>query len=80
MLKKAFDTVDRDILLSKMNLYGTYKELLSIGLESIWQIVHSGVSLMVPFLESVHLNAGYRREQSLVSFCFVFTSSICQTA
>ena len=27
-----------------------YKELLSIGLDSIWQIVHNDVSLMVPFL------------------------------
>ena len=40
-----------------------YKELLSIGLDRIWQIVHNDVSLMVPFLESVHLNAGYHREQ-----------------
>ena len=45
-----------------------YKELLSIGLDRIWQIVHNDVSLMVPFLESVHLNAGYHREQSLVPF------------
>ena len=40
-----------------------YKELLSIGLDRIWQIVHNDVSLMVPFLESVHLNTGYHREQ-----------------
>ena len=57
-----------------------YKELLSIGLDRIWQIVHNDVSLMVPFLESVHLNAGYHREQSLVPFYFIFTSTICQTA
>ena len=44
MLKKAFDTVDRDILLSKMNLYGTYKELLSIGLESIFDKSYTAVS------------------------------------
>ena len=30
--------------------------------------------------ESVHLNAGYHREQSLVPFYFIFTSTICQTA
>ena len=35
-----------------------YKELLSIGLDRIWQIVHNDVSLMVTLLESVHLNAG----------------------
>ena len=57
-----------------------YKELLSIGLDRIWQIVHNDVSLMVPFLESVHLNAGYLGEQFLVPFYFLFTSTICQTA
>ena len=35
---------------------------------------------MVPFLESVHLNAGYLREKSLVPFYFLFTSTICQPA
>ena len=54
--------------------------MLSIGLDRIWQIVHNDVSLMVPFLESVHLNAGYHREQSLVPFYLLFTSTICQTA
>ena len=49
-----------------------YKELLSIGLDRIWQIVHNDVSFMVPFLESVHLNAGYLREQFLVPFYFLF--------
>ena len=59
-----------------------YKELLSIFLDRIWQIVHNDidVSLMVPFVESVDLNAGYHREQSLVPFYFLFTSTICQTA
>ena len=78
-LKKAFDTVDHKILLSKMNLR-EYKELLSIGLDHIWQIVLNNVSLMVPCLESVRLNAGYLREQFLVPFYFLFTSTICQTA
>ena len=55
-----------------------YKELLSIGLDRIWQIVHNDVSLTVPFLESVHLNAGYHREQSLVPFYFLFTSRIAK--
>ena len=45
-----------------------YKELLSIGLDRIWQIVHNEISLMLPFLESVHLNAGYLREKLLVPF------------
>ena len=45
-----------------------YKELLSIGLDRIWQMVHNEISLMVPFLESVHLNAGYLREKLLVPF------------
>ena len=57
-----------------------YKELLSIGLDRIGQIVHNDVSLMVPFLEPVLLNAGYLREQFLVPFHFLFTSTICQTA
>ena len=57
-----------------------YKELVSIGLDRIWQIVHYDVSLMVPFLKSVHLNAGYLREQFLVLFYFLFASTICQTA
>ena len=30
---------------------------------------------MVPFLESVRLNAGYHREQSLVPLYFLFTST-----
>ena len=45
-----------------------YKELLLIGLDRIWQIVHNEISLMVPFLESVDLNAGYLREKLLVPF------------
>ena len=57
-----------------------YKELLSIRLDRIWQIVHNDVSLMVPFLEYVLLIAGYLREQFLVPFYFLFTSTICQTA
>ena len=57
-----------------------YKESVSIGLDRIWQIVHYDVSLMVPFPESVHINAGYLREQFLVPFYFLFTSTICQTA
>ena len=57
-----------------------YKELLSIGLGRIWQMVHNDVSLMVPFVESVLLNTGYFREQLLVPFYFLFTSTICQTA
>ena len=57
-----------------------YKELLSIGLNRNWQIVLNDVLLMVPFLESVHLNSGYLREQFLVPFYFLFTSTICQTA
>ena len=57
-----------------------YKELLSIGLDRIWQIVHSNVSLIVPFLESAHLNARYFREQFLVPFYLLFTSTIFQTA
>ena len=35
-------------------------------------MVHNDVSLMVSFLESVHLNAGYHREQSLAPFYFTF--------
>ena len=42
----------------KWNFIRKYKELLSIGLDRIWQIVHNDVSLMVTLLESVHLNAG----------------------
>ena len=45
-----------------------YKELLSIGFDRIWQILHNEVSLMVPFLESVHLNVGYLRGKLLVPF------------
>ena len=45
-----------------------YKELLSIGLDRIWQIVHNDVSFMVPSLES----AGYLREQFLLPSYFLF--------
>ena len=61
-----------------MNLYGI-QGMFSIGLDRIWQIVHNDASLMVPILESVHLNAGYLREEFLVPFYFLFTSTICQT-
>ena len=61
-------------------IFTEYKELLSIGLDRIWQIWLNDVSLMVPFLESVHLNAGYLREQLLVFLYFLFTLTICQTA
>ena len=47
-----------------------YKELLSIGLDRIWHN-DDDVSLMGPFLESVHLNAGYLREQFLAPFYFL---------
>ena len=57
-----------------------YKELLSIALGRILQMVHNDVSLMVPFVESAHLNAGYLRGQFFVPFYFLFTSTICQTA
>ena len=68
--KKTFDHVDHDILLSKMKPYGIQGIALD-GLDRIWQVVHNDVSLMVLFLESVHLNAGYRREQFLVPFWFL---------
>ena len=57
-----------------------YKELLSIGLDRIWQIVHDDVSLMVPFIESVLLTVGYHRDLYMVPFYFLFTPTICQTA
>ena len=56
-----------------MNLYGIQRIALD-GLDRIWQVsVHNDVSLMVPFriLESVHLNAGYLREQFLAPFWFL---------
>ena len=60
-----------------MNLYGT-QEIALDWLDRIWQIVHKDVSLTVLFLESVHLNAEYHREQSLVPFYLLFASTICQ--
>ena len=56
-----------------------YKASLSTGLDRIWQTVHNDASLIVPFLESVHLNVGYFREQFLVPFYFLLTSTIFQT-
>ena len=53
-----------------MNLYGIQRIALD-GLDRIWQVVHNDVSLMVPFLESVHLNAGYLREQFFAPFWFL---------
>ena len=57
-------------------MIGNVLELLrcssKIGLSHIYLIVHNDVSLMVLFLESVHLNAGYRKEQYLVPFYFLF--------
>ena len=46
-----------------------YKELLSIGLDRIWQIVHYDVSLTVPFLESVHFNPMSARNGRGVGTC-----------
>ena len=57
-----------------------YKELLSIGLDRTWKIVHDDVSLMVPFIESVLLTVGYHRDLYMVPFYFLFTPTICQTA
>ena len=67
-LKKAFDTVDHDILLSKMNLYGIQGIALDWFRWYLTNPVHNNVSLMVPFLESVQLNAGYLSEQFFVPF------------
>ena len=78
-LNKGFDTVDHDILLSKMNLYGIQGIALK-WFRSYLTNLHNDVSLMIPFLESVHLNAGYLWEQSLVACYFLFASTICQTA
>ena len=79
-LKKTFDTVVHDILLSKMNLYGIQGIALDWFRSYLTNPVHNNVALMVPFLESVHFNEGYLREQFLVPFYFLFKSTIYQTA
>ena len=55
-LKKAFDTVDHDILSSKMNLYG----IQGIALDWFGSYLTNRTQrcLVNPFLESVYLNAG----------------------
>ena len=57
-----------------------YKEQLLIGVSHIKLIVHNDVLLMVLFLESAHLNVGYRKEQSLAPFYLLFILMTCQTA
>ena len=34
-LKKAFDTVDRDVVLARLSLYAEYRRLLTIGLNPV---------------------------------------------
>ena len=75
-LKKAFTLLIMISFYLKWT-FTEYKELLFIGLDRIWQIIRNDISLMIRFLESGHLNAGYLREQSLVPFYFLFTSTIC---
>ena len=41
---------------------------------------HNDVLLTVLFLESALLNVGYRKEQSLAPFYFLFILMTCQTA
>ena len=70
-LKKAFDTVDHDILLPKMNLYRIQGIALDWSRSYLTNRTHRCL-----FLESVHLKAGYLREQFLVPFYFLFCFSL----
>ena len=60
--KKAIHTVDHDILLSKMNLYRI--QGMALDLFKSYSTNHTQqCPVSGSFLESVHLNAGYCREQ-----------------
>ena len=66
-LKEGFNTIDHEVLLTKMNQCGIQGKLL-IGLNHIWRITHNSAQLTIVPLTSPILNVVCHRERSLALF------------
>ena len=77
-LKKAFDTVDRDILLSKMDLYGIQGTALDCNWFKSYLTNRTQRCLVNGSVSRIC--SGYRKEQSLAPVYFLFILTTCLTA
>ena len=66
-LKEGFNTVDHEVILTKINQCGIQGKLL-IGLNHIWGITHNSAQLTIVPLTSTILNVVCHREWSLAIF------------